>query len=105
MYAISPYALAKLNDAVHHEHIAAVLQELVEEVPESDLLPGHSLLVKVGEEALGLVQYDHVVSEVESISIQDVVAPREDVHEAVKLDDEAGGRYRQRGRRGSRGSS
>ena len=47
--------------AVHQEHLAAVLQELVEEVPDADLLPGHRLLVEVGEEALGLVQYDHVV--------------------------------------------
>jgi hypothetical protein len=48
--------------AVHQEHLAAVLQELVEEVPDADLLPGHCLLVEVGEEALGLVQYDHVVA-------------------------------------------
>ena len=53
---------------VHQEHLAAVFQELVKEVPDADLLPGHGLLVKVGEEALGLVQDDHVVFEVETLA-------------------------------------
>ncbi|MFM7985925.1 MAG: hypothetical protein ACKPKO_42080, partial [Candidatus Fonsibacter sp.] len=60
-------------------------------VPDADLLPDHRLLVKVGKEALGLVQDDHVVSEVEPRTAQDVVAPLEYVHQAVELDDEARG--------------
>ena len=47
-------------------HSAAVLHELVEEVPDADLLPGYHLLVKVGQEAFGLVQDDHVVFELEA---------------------------------------
>ena len=54
--------------AVHQQHIAAVLQELVEEVPDADLLPCQRLLVEVGQQALGLVQYDHVVSELEALA-------------------------------------
>ena len=68
-----------------------MLQELVEEVPNTNLLPGHRPLVEVGEEALGLVKDDHVASEVETGAAQDVVAPLEYVHQAVELDDEARG--------------
>ena len=91
--------------AVHQQHLAAVLQELVEEVPDADLLPGHRLLVEVGKEALGLVQYDHVVSEVEAGAAQDVVAPLEDVQQAFELGDEARGVPRPTGPRRSPGSS
>ena len=54
--------------AVHQEPRAAVLQELVKEVPDANLLPRHRLHVEVGEELLGLVQYDHVVSELEALA-------------------------------------
>ena len=57
--------------------------KFVEEAPDADLLSDHRLLVEVGEEALGLVQSDHIVSEATSIP------PLEYVHEAVGLNGEA----------------
>ena len=50
--------------------------------------PDHSMLVKVDKQALGLVQYGHVVAEIEAFAVKDGVVLLQKV-QTVELDDEA----------------
>jgi ATP phosphoribosyltransferase len=46
-----------------------MLKQLVEEVPDLDLLPLHGPFVEVAQQAFGLIQDDHIVVQIERLAV------------------------------------